>query len=70
MNALINRDGNRCYLCLDVITSKTDMTIDHLIPKSQGGSDDIANLRIAHGKCNNAKKDLSLEEYAVLQEGY
>ena len=70
LNTLINRDGNDCYLCLEKIINKKDMTIDHLVAKSKGGSDDITNLRIAHEKCNQDKKNMSLEEFVSIQENF
>jgi len=57
-------------LCHEAFKSKSDITIDHLVPKSKGGGDNIENLRLAHSICNGAKKDLSLEQFAILQEGF
>lgn len=70
INFLVRQYGGECYLCLKPFESKSDITIDHLVPVSKGGSDTIENKRLAHELCNGAKKDLSLEQYAVLQEGF
>jgi hypothetical protein len=43
-----------CQLCLRH-GSVGDMTIDHLYPKSLGGSNHDFNLILAHRSCNNAK---------------
>lgn len=67
---LVQQYGGNCYLCHKPFKSKKDITLDHLIPKSKGGTNDIENLRLAHSECNEAKKNLSLEEYAILQEGF
>lgn len=32
-------------------------TVDHIIPCSRGGSDDLDNLQLAHRKCNRLKSD-------------
>ena len=32
-----------------------DATIDHIVPLSKGGSDDITNMQIAHSACNREK---------------
>jgi len=32
-----------------------NLTLDHLIPKHKGGTDDIRNIVVACGKCNNLK---------------
>lgn len=53
---LIQRDGNICQLCWEPMEVK-DMTLDHIIPSSRGGSDDITNLQLAHNWCNNEKGD-------------
>ena len=29
------------------------MSIDHIIPKTEGGNGNVENLRIAHRKCNS-----------------
>ena len=34
-----------------------EVHIDHIIPKSRGGSDDDSNLQLAHAQCNLAKSD-------------
>lgn len=30
-------------------------TVEHLVPRSRGGSDDLSNLRVAHHTCNVRK---------------
>lgn len=42
--------GRTCHLCGMYI--RGTVSIDHVIPRSQGGTDDIANCRPAHLKCN------------------
>jgi 5-methylcytosine-specific restriction endonuclease McrA len=63
LNAVINRDGNYCYLCHKLFDKKGDMTIDHVVPTSLGGTDDIQNLKLAHEDCNRKKADMTLEEF-------
>ncbi len=31
-------------------------TIDHVVPRSQGGSSELSNLRLAHHRCNTNRK--------------
>ena len=46
--------GQTCGLCgLHVPYKKA--TIDHILPRSLGGSNQISNLQLAHGRCNNKK---------------
>lgn len=35
----------------------TQPTIDHIIPRSKGGTDEPSNLQWVHYKCNQAKGD-------------
>ena len=55
--------GNSCAVCSEPIdltlqrTSKMGLTVDHWIPLSKGGSDDMSNLRPAHWICNRRKSN-------------
>ena len=42
-----------------------DCHVDHIIPRSKGGSDELSNLQIACWKCNILKSDKILEESHV-----
>lgn len=52
------RDGWWCWLCGGAIDphcpdeSPSRATLDHLVPRSRGGSSDLGNLRLAHRRCN------------------
>lgn len=65
---LAERDGLNCYLCNEVIdmalprTSKMGATIDHVVPLSRGGLDELDNLKLAHWSCNRAKSNKLVEE--------
>lgn len=41
------------------------LTVDHVVPRSKGGNDDIANLRPAHAHCNYARGARSVATAAV-----
>jgi len=47
--------GTICWLCHQPILGQ--VSPDHVVPVSQGGSDDIANLRPSHLRCNIRRKD-------------
>ena len=55
--------GNNCAVCSEPIdltllrTNKMGLTVDHWIPLSKGGSDDLSNLRPAHWICNLKKSN-------------
>lgn len=56
--ALIERDG---YVCRHPGCSQlTDLTVDHIIPVSKGGTDDIANLRFLC-RFHNSKKGANID---------
>jgi 5-methylcytosine-specific restriction endonuclease McrA len=55
--------GSACHICHKEIdlalarTSRMGLTVDHVIPLSKGGSDELDNLRPAHWICNIRKSD-------------
>ena len=55
-----HRDGNRCQLCGKTKNQST-MNLDHIIPKSKGGSNFIENLVLSHDTCNRRKGDNVVE---------
>lgn len=61
MASLIARDGLECRVpgCKHPteFTEANPPTIEHVIPRAKGGTDDMANLEVAHQKCNNWKGD-------------
>ena len=52
IQAIMRRDGKRCWLCHGKFGKRDTVTIDHAIPKGRGGTDRLHNLRLAHEKCN------------------
>ncbi len=53
-NAVMLRDGHRCGYCGQV-ASRHRMTIDHVVPRSQGGTHSWSNLITACHRCNQRK---------------
>jgi 5-methylcytosine-specific restriction endonuclease McrA len=62
---VLQRDKNVCYLCEKKIDLR-DASVDHVIPKSKGGTNSMGNLRAAHKDCNFLKGDMSLDDYRKL----
>ena len=52
-----------CILCGEKITNAKDLTTEHLLPKSKGGSSDDYNIYPAHAACNWRKGDMTLVEW-------
>lgn len=55
---IMKRDGFVCQYC----GKKTDLTIDHVLPKSRGGQDTWENLTTACEKCNVKKGNKTPKE--------
>lgn len=69
---LLRRDGSVCHLCgieidLTVRKGPMRMTLDHVNPKSLGGSNHAHNLRLAHQKCNAERGNKLLDDYLLAQ---
>ena len=62
-NILI-RDENRCQYCAARFR-EGDLTIDHVIPKSKGGSSAWDNVVVACKPCNQKKRDYLVENSPV-----
>lgn len=49
--AILNRDAGMCWICGE---GGAD-SVDHVLPRAQGGTDDPDNLKAAHMGCNNRR---------------
>jgi len=68
--ALYERDGWTCHLCNEPVPQDLEWsnedwqpdypTLDHIVPRLHGGTDDPSNLRLAHMLCNTLKGSTSL----------
>lgn len=55
------RDNETCYLCGRWV-SVHDVSLDHVVPLSKGGSHTYDNVRLAHKDCNSKKGDRLMSE--------
>jgi 5-methylcytosine-specific restriction endonuclease McrA len=62
--AVFGRDGRRCLACGSV----RNPTIDHVIPISQGGTNDPSNLQTLCAGCNNTVKRGKRTDYRAREE--
>ncbi len=66
------RDKWRCGICLKPVSQALRYpdpmcgSLDHVVPVSQGGSNDSANLRLTHLKCNLERRDRGGNEQLAL----
>lgn len=58
---LLEKFGRTCVYC---DATNVPLNIDHVIPKSRGGTDRITNLVLACVACNQAKGNRPVEEFA------
>lgn len=63
-HSIYQRDSWTCWLCLEVVdhsligtTSEWRPSLDHITPRSHGGSNHPDNLRLAHFWCNVIRRD-------------
>lgn len=60
---IYERDGWKCQLCGKKVgrsygyQHQRSPVLDHVVPRSKGGSDDPSNLQLAHRVCNGLKSD-------------
>lgn len=47
--------GRWCHICEKPIGKRAAVSVDHVVPKSEGGTNDIENLRPAHRGCNSKR---------------
>ena len=52
----------RCWYCGEVCP-EDQMTLDHFVPRCEGGSDEDSNLVPSCRSCNGAKGPLTVEQF-------
>lgn len=62
------KEQTHCFICGDIVDKELPATdamspsVDHLIPVSKGGSDDLDNLFLAHLDCNKRRGNKHIDE--------
>lgn len=71
---LVARDGGQCFYCdKDLVMpvgaghqNHNAATLDHIIPRSKGGSNRLTNLVLACQSCNDLRADMPVAEFVRL----
>lgn len=66
---LIIEEKCYCYLCGKLITSHSELSLDHIKPKKLGGQGTHKNLLPTHKVCNCEKDCMTIEQYARIKWG-
>lgn len=68
---LIERDGDKCFYCGDVFEDdQLAPTLEHLLSRSHGGNNHLANLCLAHVSCNERAANLPIVEKIRLRDKF
>ena len=68
--ALYARDGFSCAYCGESLEDGITLSLDHLIPRSQGTDNSASNLITACKRCNSARGDRPVAEFATAVAEY
>jgi 5-methylcytosine-specific restriction endonuclease McrA len=63
---LLEKWQRRCAYCR---AENVPLEVEHIVPKSRGGTDRVSNLALACVKCNQAKGNCPVEEFLVKKPG-
>lgn len=66
--AIADRDGDMCFWCIRVDLTIDDLTLEHILSKRHGGSDNIHNLSLACTDCQFALGALPVTKKLLLRE--
>lgn len=68
--AIYIRDGMACAYCGSGLEEGAQLTLDHLTPRSQGGTHSETNLVTCCQKCNSVRGDRDLVEFVQAAATY
>jgi ATP adenylyltransferase len=66
---VLTRARGRCECC-GAHEHQRALEVDHIVPKNQGGSDDLSNLQALCFRCNAGKRDTDRTDFRGLQASY
>lgn len=66
---IIKRARGRCEAC-GVSNQERALQVDHIVPRTKGGSNDLSNLQALCSACNAQKHDRDLTDFHATHEAY
>lgn len=62
---VFGEDGWKCAYCLLDLTTvpRAYVTVDHVLPRSAGGSNDVTNLLTSCHMCNSRRRDTPITDF-------
>ena len=72
LDVLFKEQQGICPYCEELLFSSFDnpINVEHMVPISRGGTNDISNIVLAHEKCNFKKGTKTYEEYIIYLNKY
>lgn len=67
--SLVKKYGNECFWCHRPFTKDLPLTIDHILPLKNGGSDRLENLVPGCEPCNNGRANPPLGRRRIASDG-
>ena len=68
--AIYLRDGMECAYCGHAVEDGASLTLDHVVPRSQGGGNVACNLVTACMRCNTARGDRPVYDFCAAVAQY
>ena len=68
--AIYLRDGLACIYCGATLEDGAQLSLDHVMPHSKGGSNDASNLVTACSRCNSSRGNRPVAEFAAAVAHY
>ena len=66
---VLTQDKGRCECC-GAHEHQRALEVDHIVPRNQGGSDELSNLQALCFRCNAGKRDTDTTDFRGLQASY
>ena len=64
---LLLQECNKCCFC-EIELSRDNATIEHIIPRGKGESNQFENLTLSCYECNNLRGNIPFEEFKYITE--